>query len=71
VRATGAISGAAQRMRRHRERRRHRLRCVTVELRESEISALVRRGFLRPDGRSAPREILGALYNFLDSTLGR
>jgi hypothetical protein len=43
-------------MRRHRERRRHRLRCVTVELRESEIVALVRRGFLHPEARSVPGE---------------
>ena len=40
------ISPAAQRMRLHRERRRQRLRCVTVELREAEITALIRRGHL-------------------------
>jgi hypothetical protein len=42
------ISAAAERMRRHRDRRRKRLRCVTIELRESEIVALVRRGLLHP-----------------------
>jgi hypothetical protein len=71
IRASGSISGAAQRMRRHRERRRHRLRCVSVELRETEISALVRRGLLHPDARSEPSEIVRALYDYLDRTLGR
>jgi hypothetical protein len=65
------MSSAAQRMRRHRERRRNRLRCVTVELRESEIIALVRRGLLHPGARSVPGEIVRALYVFFDRTLGR
>jgi hypothetical protein len=68
---TGSLSPAAGRMRRHRERRRQRLRCVTVELRESEISALVRCGLLHPDARTVPSEIVRALYDFLDRTLGR
>jgi hypothetical protein len=58
-------------MRRHRERRLQRLRCVTIELREREISALVRRGLLHPDARFVPSEIIRALYDFLDRTLGR
>jgi hypothetical protein len=65
------ISAAAERMRRHRERRRQRLRCVTVELRETEISALVRCGLLHPDARSVSSEIVRALYDYLDRTLGR
>jgi hypothetical protein len=47
-------------MRRHRERRRQRLRCVTVELRDSEITALVRRGLLHPAARSSSGEIVRA-----------
>jgi hypothetical protein len=65
------ISPAAERMRRHRDRRRQRLRCVTVELRESEITALVRFGLLQPEARSRPGDIVRALYAFLDQTLGR
>jgi hypothetical protein len=65
------VSGAAQRMRRHRERRRQRLRCFTIELREREISAFVRHGLLHPDARSVPGEIVRALYDLLDRTLGR
>jgi hypothetical protein len=42
-------SAVAERMRRHRERRRDGLRCVTIELRETEIDALVRNGFLKAD----------------------
>src|SRR5689334_8978504 len=33
-------SAAAERMRRHRDRRRQGLRCLTIELRETEIEAL-------------------------------
>ena len=38
-----ASSAAALRMRRHRERRRDGLRCMTIELRETEIDALTPR----------------------------
>jgi len=38
-----AGSAAAERMRRHRERRREGLRCLTIEFRETEIDALVRK----------------------------
>jgi len=44
-----ARSAAAERMRLHRERRRKGLRCLTIELRESEIDALVRMGLLRAE----------------------
>jgi len=40
-------SAAAERMRRHRERRRDGLRCLMIELRETEIDALARNGFLK------------------------
>jgi hypothetical protein len=36
-----ALSPSAKRMRLHRERRRDGLRCLTIELRETEIDALV------------------------------
>ena len=38
---TPAPSAAALRMRRHRERRRDGLRCMTIELRETEVTALI------------------------------
>jgi hypothetical protein len=63
-------SPAAERMRRHRERRREGLRCLTVELRETEIDALVRRGLLDNEKRDHLGAIVNAVYAFLDSTLG-
>jgi len=60
---------AAERMRRSRQRRASGLRCFTVELRESEIDRLVRRGLLKPDQRRDHEAVLAALYRFLDATL--
>ena len=42
---------AAERMRRHRQRRCKRLRCLTIEVWEAEIDALVRKGFLKLDAQ--------------------
>jgi hypothetical protein len=39
-------------MARHRNRRRKGLRCVTIELRETEIDVLIRRGRLVRDDRA-------------------
>ena len=63
-------SPAAERMRRHRERRRDGLRCLMIELRETEIDALVHRGLLKPVTRNDPSAVSEALYAFLDRTLG-
>ena len=63
-------SSAAERMRRHRERRRDGLRCLIIELRGTEIDALVRRGLITIETRNDPSAIIDALYAFLDSTLG-
>ena len=41
-----SISPAAERMRRHRQRRRDGLRCLNVELRETEIDTLIGRRLL-------------------------
>ena len=68
--APAARSAAAERMRRHRERRRDGLRCLTIELRETEIDALARNGFLKADARNDLRSIEMALYEFLERTLG-
>ena len=62
-------SPAALRMRRHRERRRDGLRCMTIELRDTEIDALIRKGFLDDEARNNRRAVISALYGFLDRTL--
>jgi len=64
------LNPAAMRMRRHRERRRNKLRCFRVELRETEIDRLVRMGFLDHGSRFDKVSVLKAFYIFLDRTLG-
>jgi hypothetical protein len=66
-----ARARAAERMRRSRNRRRGDLRCYILELRESEIEALVRRGFLSPDERTNRSAVVKAMYAFLDGAFGR
>ncbi len=63
-------STAAERMRRHRERRRDGLRCLTIELRETEIDALIRQRLLNPETRNDRSAVIDALYAFLDRALG-
>jgi hypothetical protein len=62
---------AAERMRRHRERRREGPRCLWVELHETELDALVREGLLQLESRHDENAIADALYAHLDRTLGR
>ena len=62
-------SPAAERMRRHRQRRSDGLRCITIELRETEIDALIRKGLLKSETRNDRNAILRAIYEFLDLTL--
>jgi hypothetical protein len=64
-----ARSSAAERMRRHRERRRDGLRCVVVELRDTEIDGLIRKGLLKSETRNNRNAIIDALYVHLDRTL--
>jgi hypothetical protein len=66
---TESISGAAERMRRYRERRRSGLRCLNIELRETEIDTLIRKGLLNQETRNDPEAIRNALYSHLDTTL--
>jgi hypothetical protein len=63
-------SPAAMRMRRSRERRRGGLRCLRVEMRETEVDALVRRGFLKSEARNEQNAVLEGLYRFLEHNLG-
>jgi hypothetical protein len=46
------------------------MRCMTIELREVEVTALIRKGFLKEDARNDPRAaVMSASYGFLDRTL--
>jgi hypothetical protein len=65
-----ARSAAAQRMRAHRKRRKAGLRCLTIELRETEVTELVRRKLLEADARHDKNAVRMALYQHLDDTLG-
>jgi hypothetical protein len=55
----------AERMRRHRARRRNGLRSVRVLLHETEIDALVEKGFLNPERRHAPEAVEKAIGGFI------
>jgi hypothetical protein len=60
---------SAERMRRHRERRRRGLRCLTIELSDIEIAAPIRMGLLSVETRNNPRAIGDALYEHFERTL--
>ena len=64
--APATRSAAAERMRLHRERRRKGLRCLTIELRETEINALIGKKAVARNDADAIRD---ALYAHLDRTL--
>jgi hypothetical protein len=59
-------SSAAERMRAYRQRRREGLRCLTIELRETEIDALLGK---KADARNDADAIRDALYAHLERTL--
>jgi hypothetical protein len=42
-----------------------------IELRETEIDALIRRGLVDNETRNDPHAVSVALYAFLDTTLGQ
>jgi hypothetical protein len=60
---------ASERMRRHRQRRRDGLRCLVIELRETEFDALISKGLLKPEMRNDTVAIIDALYAHLDRTI--
>jgi hypothetical protein len=64
-------SPAAERMRRHRQRKKDGLRSLTIELREREVDALIGRGLLKPETRNVTYDVQMALYAFLEATLGK
>jgi len=53
-------------MARSRARRRKRLRCVTVQVRDNEIRAFIRAGDLPSDKRDDPKAIARAVHRLLD-----
>jgi hypothetical protein len=63
-------SPAAERMRLHRQRRRDGRRWLSIEIWETEVDALICKGFLKAVARNAPDAVREALYAFLDGTLG-
>ena len=59
-------SRAAERMRRHRERRKKGLRVVSIEMSNSDIAMLVRSGVLNDTSTSDDWAITAAIYDFFD-----
>jgi hypothetical protein len=59
-------TAAAERMRRYRQRRRDGLRCLMIELRETEIDALISNGLLAAEDRQDYDSLQSAFYSFLD-----
>jgi hypothetical protein len=70
-RVTQSISPAALRMRRHRQRRRDGLRSLQIELRETEIDALIRARLLEKENRDDPNAVISALYGLFDRVFSR
>jgi hypothetical protein len=56
-------------MRTHRQRIRGGLKCLTIELRTSEIKELIRRGFATEETAASTEAIRKAFYAFLDRNL--
>jgi hypothetical protein len=69
------LQAAIHRMARHRDRRRKGLRCITIELHETEIDVLIRvggslvSGRLAGDSRGDLAAVRTVLYGFLDDYL--
>jgi len=64
--AAPSLSLGAGRMRRYRERRRRGLLCVTIQVRQAEISALIEQALLEPSQRQHPVVVALALHRYLD-----
>ena len=45
------------------------MRCMRIELRETEIATLIRKGLLSNDARNDLNAARNAFYSFLDKTL--
>ena len=62
-------SAAAERMRRHRQRQSKGLRCLTIELHETEVDVLIQRGLLKAEMRNNSSAVIEALYDYLYQTM--
>jgi hypothetical protein len=62
-------STAAERMRRHRHRRRRGVLCFRIELTENVINEMIRRQRLSPDYRANPNAVGEALQRFLEYSM--
>jgi hypothetical protein len=66
---TLSTNPGAERMQRHRQRRRDGMRCVQMEIRDTEIEELIRRKLLKEETRNDKQAIIDALYEFLENSL--
>jgi hypothetical protein len=62
-------SPSANWMRRSRKRRREGLRCLRIELRATEIDALVRKKYVKTEARDERNALIQGLYEFLEEKL--
>jgi hypothetical protein len=66
INPVGAPS-STDRSRRHRQRRRRGTRCITVDVSELEVSALVVKGYLSEEARNEVKAIKGAIEGLISS----
>jgi len=62
-------SRAAERMRASRARRRDGYRCLTIEIHDKDITALIAAGTLDAKMRDDPGQVSDAIYRFFESRL--
>jgi hypothetical protein len=67
--STLSTNPSAERMRRHRQRRRDWMRCLQLEIRDTEIDELIRRKLLKQEMRNDKQSLLDAFYEFLEESL--
>jgi hypothetical protein len=60
---------SAERMRRHRQRRRDGMRCVQLEVRETEIDELIHQKLLISEMRNDKQSVVDAFYQLFEHTL--
>ena len=60
---------AAERMRRHRARRRRQVRCLQIEVSVAVIDGLIGKKYLEPEMRNDPDAIEIAIYDFFFEAL--
>jgi hypothetical protein len=65
--AAPSLSLGAERMRRYRQRRRRGLSCIKVQLRRTEVDALIACKLLEPTERQDRRALAEALHRYLDA----